>query len=166
MQQDYSFSIPGVDIPPDPDPQTAQRLSFLHFLERSQWWSEDTLKRYQFRELSKLVQFSCSHSPFYADQLAGIPTTEKELLQHVRNKILEAAAVGPNMVHNDLFVVHHIEDEGGDDPRIYDEAYNKPRSGAKVQDRLGNSEMILVNDATACDDNNTKGVSGLVLGFV
>ena len=82
MNWDYKTITPGIIWPPIPDSQTALILSYQHFLQDSQWWSEDDIINYQFKQLHSLLSFAKKHSPFYSKRLRGIVLSEESLFSH------------------------------------------------------------------------------------
>jgi phenylacetate-CoA ligase len=42
-------------------------ISYGHFLDRSQWWSEDEIEKYRFEKLEKLLYYCFHNVPYYRD---------------------------------------------------------------------------------------------------
>ena len=53
-------------------------LAVLHQLEHSQWWTPETLRRWQFRQAQELLRYAAQSVPFYGARLreAGVVTAE------------------------------------------------------------------------------------------
>lgn len=64
-------SIPGIVWPVIPEPFPATLLALLQQLERSQWWPEETLRVWQFRQLEKLLIHAWHTIPFYRERLGS-----------------------------------------------------------------------------------------------
>ena len=63
--------IPGVVWPGLPDPAGAVALALQYQFERTEWWSAETLRAHQFRQLESLLSHSFFNVPFYAQRLAA-----------------------------------------------------------------------------------------------
>ena len=61
--------------PAVPVVEHARILALQYQLERTQWWSRETLVRHQHRQLERLVRHAARTVPFYRDRLAVIGGT-------------------------------------------------------------------------------------------
>lgn len=66
----FNSTMPGVVWPAIPAPAGAVALALQYQFERTEWWSAETLRRHQFRQLDALLEFSFYNVPFYARRLA------------------------------------------------------------------------------------------------
>jgi phenylacetate-CoA ligase len=62
-------SVPGVEWPPIPDPDTAVLTALVAGLAVTEWWSTDELARHQRRQLAVVMRHAATTTPFYADRL-------------------------------------------------------------------------------------------------
>jgi phenylacetate-coenzyme A ligase PaaK-like adenylate-forming protein len=67
-------AAPGIVWPALPRPDAARRLALLQQLAESQWWPPETLRDWQFRQLSALLSHALNTVPFHGDRLraAGV----------------------------------------------------------------------------------------------
>jgi phenylacetate-CoA ligase len=82
------------------------RLKYLRELERSQFWSADEIRAFQWRRFAKLIDYAFAHNPFYRRKLEGaglhprdlrsladisrIPTTTKQEVQEHGAEMISA----------------------------------------------------------------------------
>ena len=62
---DVSSVLEGLAWPAIPDRRRLLILSVLYQMERSERWSAERIRRYQFRQLTQLVRHAGRHVPFY-----------------------------------------------------------------------------------------------------
>jgi phenylacetate-CoA ligase len=62
-------SVPGIEWPPIPDPDTAMLTALVGQLAVTEWWSADELARHQRRQLAVVVRHAAATAPFYAERL-------------------------------------------------------------------------------------------------
>lgn len=66
----HHSSIPGVQWPAIPKPYAASKLAVLFQLEQTQWWPEERIREFQFRQLARVVEHACHSVPFYRKRFA------------------------------------------------------------------------------------------------
>jgi len=64
--------LEGVGWPALPGGERAMLLALAFQLERSQWWTAETIQRHQLYQLGSLAAFAAAHSPFHASRLDPI----------------------------------------------------------------------------------------------
>lgn len=69
MQSSIISAIPGIEWPALPGNQGVGRLATLFQLEQSQWWPEEKLKTFQFKQLTTLLRHAIENVPYYQQTL-------------------------------------------------------------------------------------------------
>lgn len=62
-------AIPGILWPAIPTPEAATALALQYQLDRSQWWSLEEIRRYQFQQLLPLLRHTYETIPYYRRRL-------------------------------------------------------------------------------------------------
>lgn len=86
MPREIESLIPGLLWPAMPSPIGAANLSLLYQLQKTQWWSKDTLENNQFRQLANVLSHAYGSIPFYRDVFnkAGINPKQIKNLEELR----------------------------------------------------------------------------------
>ena len=101
MEIPISSSVEGIEWPALPAMIGASRLSVLFQIEQSQWWSQEKIRRKQFKQIDGLLRHCIQHVPYYREVLAKhikpqalteeqwheIPLLTRDTLQQVGDKL-------------------------------------------------------------------------------
>ena len=90
---------PGIQWPALTRGRPAEVAALLYQMERSQWWSRETLQYFQSRQLSVLLRHAMRNVPYYAEAYAGaglaagqqLSWKEWTALPHLARATLQAA---------------------------------------------------------------------------
>ena len=72
--------VKGLAWPAVPSPKVARRLALLQQLERSQWWSAEDVRHWQFRQAGRLIDHALRTAPFQGERLRAAGLREGQAL--------------------------------------------------------------------------------------
>lgn len=72
MEPNILSTVEGIDWPALPDASAAARLALLFQLEKSQWWSPETLREQQLKQVKRLLHHCVTQVPHYRNTLHGL----------------------------------------------------------------------------------------------